>query len=330
MATLYVDEQGAIVRKRDQQIIVTKHGKLLKEVPLNKVERVVLVGRGVQITTALMAEFHQRGVPVMITNRRDSDAYGDGYGPSRMVTLRIRQMAKMTDPAWAVELARTIVGGKLANQRALLLRTGWPAATTAVPQIDNAVAALAAAPTIDVVRGHEGAGAAAYFSAWRSMLAQSWGFAGRAYYPPPDPVNAVLSFGYTLLFHDVRNSAQQIGLDEYMGAFHAPEDGRPSLALDLMEEFRPLIVDSSVLELIGGGQLTLAHFERPAARPDAVHLNDEGRAIYIARYEATMKQPVRVARNEQTWLRRVLLLQAQELARVIRDEQPRYTPYVPG
>jgi CRISP-associated protein Cas1 len=330
MATLYVDEQGAVVRKRALQVIVTKGGKLLREVPLNKVDRVVLMGRGVQISTALMAEFHQRGVPVMITNKRDSTAYGDGYGPSRLVTLRMKQMLKMTDPAWALEQARAIVGGKLANQRALLVRENWPAAPTAIVQIDNALAALAAAPTVDIVRGHEGAGAAAYFAAWRAVFGQQWGFGGRAYYPPPDPLNAVLSFGYTMLFHDVRNAVEQVGLDTYLGAFHAPEDGRPSLALDLMEEFRPLIVDRVVVELVSSGRLAITQFERPAARPTAVHLNDDGRELFIAAYEALMSTPVRVDRNEQTRLRRVLLLQAQSLARAIRDEQPRYTPYTPG
>jgi CRISPR-associated protein Cas1 len=329
MPTLYVDEQGAVLRKRAQQILITKGRKVLRELPLNKVDRVVLIGRGVQISTVLMAEFHERGVPVMITNQRDSHAYGDGFGPSKLVTLRMKQMLKMTDPVWALEQARTIVAGKLVNQRALLSREGWPAAPTAIAQIDNAIAALATAPTVDVVRGHEGAGAAAYFGAWRAVFGQSWSFAGRAYYPPPDPLNAALSFGYTMLFHDVRNSVKQVGLDEYLGAFHAPEDGRPSLALDMMEEFRPLVVDRAVVELVSAKQLTLGQFERPSARPTAVHLNDDGRVIFIDRYEALMNQQVRISPKEQTTLRRAIRLQIESLARVIRDEQPRYVPFLP-
>ncbi len=331
MATLYVDEQGAVVRKRDQQILVTKQGKLLREVPLNKVDRVVLMGRGVQLSTALMVEFLQRGVPVTYTTRHGGRPYGTAAdGPSHMIDLRLKQMTKMLDLRWSLDLARAIVGGKLANQRTLLRRAGWPSATSALVQIDTAGAALATAPSIDIVRGHEGAGAAAYFGAWRSVFTARWGFSGRAYYPPPDPLNAALSFGYTMLFHDVRTAVQAVGLDPYLGAFHAVEDGRPSLALDLMEEFRPLIVDRLVLEMLGSGQLTLNHFEQPVERPDAVHLNAPGRAIYIARYEALMHEPVPVTPTEQTTLRRVLLLQAQSLARLIREEQPRYVPYVPS
>lgn len=328
MATLYVDEQGAMVRKRDQQIIVTKNGKLLQEVPLNKIDRVVLMGKGVQLTTALHAELLERGISVMITNRRGSRPYGaaDG-GPSRLINLRMQQMLRITDPAWSLELAQSIVRGKLANQRTVLQRSGWPAALTAIPQIERAGASLPAATDLDVVRGLEGTAAAAYFGAWRTVFEGRWGFGGRAYYPPPDPVNAALSFGYTLLFHDVLTAVQTIGLDQYLGVFHAVEDGRPSLALDLMEEFRPLIVDTMVVELLGDGQLNQTHFERPVERPQAIHLNEAGRAIYIERYETVMLQLVRVAPNEQTTRRRVLRLQAQALARVIRGEQERYTAY---
>jgi CRISPR-associated protein Cas1 len=329
MATLYVDKQGAMVRKRDQQIIVVRHGKIEDEIPLNKVDRVVLIGRGVQISTALLAELYQRGVPLLITNQRGRNGE-ESHGLSRLVELRMRQMSKVTDPSWALDVARAIVVGKLANQRALLLRTGWPAAASAVPQIDRAAASLAASPDVDVVRGYEGAGAAAYFSAWRSQYEARWGFAGRAYYPPPDPLNAALSFGYTLLFHDVLTCVQTVGLDQYLGVFHAIEDGRPSLALDLMEEFRPLIVDAAIFDLLSSGALSLTHFERPASRPDAVHLNDAGRVVFIERYEAAMKQEVRVSRTEKTSMRRVLFLQTQAMARVIRDEQAAYLPFVPG
>ncbi len=330
MATLYVDEQGALIRKRDQQILVTKQGKTLREVPLHKVERIVLMGRGVQISTALMVDLLQRGVPVLYTSRHGGTPYGMvADGPSHMIDLRMKQMVKMLDPTWSLALARAIVAGKLANQRTLLRRAGWPSASIAIVQLDQAQAAVATAPSIDTVRGHEGAGAAAYFGAWRTVFAAQWGFAGRAYYPPPDPLNAALSFGYTLLFHDVRTNVYAVGLDPYLGAFHAVEDGRPSLALDLMEEFRPLIVDRMVLELLGQGHLSGEHFEQPVERPNAVHLNATGRAIYLARYEALMHAPVPLASNEQTALRRVLLLQAQGLARLIREEQPAYVPYVP-
>ncbi|MCX7792449.1 MAG: CRISPR-associated endonuclease Cas1 [Chloroflexaceae bacterium] len=184
-------------------------------------------------------------------------------GPSRFGALRLAQMQRVNEPAWNLELARAVVRAKLSNQRAVLARANWPAAASALGQIDAALAAVDTAVDIDAVRGHEGAGAAAYFGAWRVRFQQSWGFQGRQFYPPPDPINAMLSFGYTLLLHDALTAVQFTGLDPYLGVFHVIEAGRPSLALDLMEEFRPLAVDRIVLELIQTGAPGRDQFERP-------------------------------------------------------------------
>ena len=324
MATLYVQEQGANVRKRDEQVLITKDGKTLETIPLNKIDQVVLMGRGVQMSTALLVELIGRGIPVMLTNQRGSKHYATlTAGPSRFGALRLAQIQRVTDPAWSLELARAIVRAKLAN-------AGWPAAPAATAQIDAAAAGLAGAPDIEAVRGYEGAGAAAYFGAWRVALQRDWGFQGRAFYPPPDPVNAMLSFGYTLLLHDVLAAVQFTGLDPYLGTFHVIEAGRPSLALDLMEEFRPLVVDRLVLALLRAGQLSRAQFERPPQRPDAVHLDAAGRAVLVDRYEAVMQAPTRLPSGEQTPMRRAVLLQAQAVARVVRGEQAQYLGYTPA
>lgn len=328
MATLYVQEQGAIVRKRDQQVIISKEGQILQEVPLNKLDQVVLMGRGVQMSTALLVELIERGIPVMLTNARGSRHYATlTGGPSRFGALRLQQMQRVADPAWTLALAQAMIRTKLANQRAVLASTGWQAAAAATVQIAAAAANLDRADTIDAVRGYEGAAAAAYFGAWRSTFQAHWAFQGRAFYPPPDPINALLSFGYTLLLHDTLAAVQFTGLDPYLGVFHVIEAGRPSLALDLMEEFRPLIVDRLVVEILRRGDLRRDQFERPAARPDAVYLDAGGRALLVDRYEALMETPVRLATGEQTPLRRVLLLQAQAVARVVRGEQQQYVGY---
>jgi len=181
----------------------------------------------------------------------------------------------------------------------------------------------------DAVRGYEGAAAAAYFGAWQLALPKIWGFDGRAFYPPPDPINALLSFGYTLALNDVLAAVQFTGLDPYLGTFHVIEAGRPSLALDLLEEFRPLIVDRLVLELVQTGQITRSQFERPTQKPEAVYLNAAGRALVVDRYEALMQRLARLPTGEETPLRRIVLLQAQAVARVVRGEQERYVGYTP-
>ncbi len=331
MATLYVQEQGATVRKRDNQLLVTKNDQTLQEVPLEKLDQVVLMGRGVQMSTALLVDLIARGVPVILTNQRGSRHYATlTAGPSRFGELRTQQMYFINTPDRAIELARAIIRGKLINQRVLLAATTWAAAPTAITQIDQSIASLAAAATtMDMVRGYEGAAAAAYFGAWRASLPKTWGFAGRAFYPPPDPINALLSFGYTLALNEVLTAVQITGLDPYLGIFHVIEPGRPSLALDLMEEFRPLIVDRLVLELVQKGQITQSQFEHPPQKPEAVYLDTAGRAVFIEHYEALLQSSTRLPTGEQTPLRRVLLLQAQAVARVMRGEQERYVGYTP-
>src|SRR5919206_3267086 len=118
MATLYVQEQGATVRKRDNQILVTKEGQTLREVPLAKLEQVVLMGRGVQMSTALLVDLIERGVPVILTNQRGSRHYATlTAGPSRFGALRTQQMYFINTPDRALELARAIIQAKLTNQR---------------------------------------------------------------------------------------------------------------------------------------------------------------------------------------------------------------------
>jgi CRISP-associated protein Cas1 len=330
MPTLYVQEQGTTVRKKDQQVLVTKGNQTLQEVPLNRIDQVVLMGRGVQMSTALLVELIGRGIPVMLTNSKGSRHYATlTDGPSRFGALRLQQMQRVYDPAWSLALAQSLVTAKLVSQRALLASTGWSAITASITQINAALAGLAHADTIDAVRGYEGAAAAAYFGAWRVSFQHTWGFPGRAFYPPPDPINAMLSFGYTLLLHDVLNAVQFTGLDPYFGTFHVIEAGRPSLALDLMEEFRPIVIDQIVLDLLRADMVSRTQFERPPQRLDAVYLDAGGRALLVERYEAMMQAPARLPTGEFTPLRRIVLLQAQSVARVVRGEQDRYIGYIP-
>jgi len=320
MATLYVQEQGTTVRKRAQQVVITRENKTLQAVPLNKVDQVVLMGPGVQLSTALLVELLGRGVPVTLTNESGSRHYATlTAGPSRFVELRLRQMQRAAEPDWALDLARSLVRAKLVNQRALLTVTGWP--TAAAEQIAAATSGLDSASSADALRGHEGAGAAAYFAAWRIALAPSWGFHGRAFHPPPDPVNALLSFAYTLLMNDLLTAIHLVGLDPYLGVFHTPEAGRPSLALDLMEPFRPLAADRCVLDLLHEGQLRRDQFAPSSDRPGGVDLSAESRALLIARYETMMQAPTQLPSGERTALRRAILLQVQAVARAIRGEQ---------
>ncbi len=325
MTVLYVQEQGTHLHKKDLVLVVKRGKQVLQEVPLGKLEQVVLMGRGVQMSTALLVELIHRGVPVTLTNQEGNYHYATlTAGVSRFGQLRSLQMFFVHTPEKALALARSLIQAKIRNQQQLLAISGWASAPAALAQMKTALAGVAKATTIDAVRGYEGAAAAAYFGAWRIALPKAWRFGGRAFYPPLDPINALLSFGYTLLLHDVLTAVQVVGLDPYLGTFHVPEAGRPSLALDLMEEFRPLVIDRLVLEMIGKDHISHTRFERPKQNQEAVYLDDTGRSLFVKAYEGVMQSKMTLISGEQTLIRRVLLLQVQAVARVFRGEEVEY------
>jgi CRISPR-associated protein Cas1 len=258
------------------------------------------------------------------------------YGITAGVTLRnafdrAAQFTRSADPAFCLDLARAIVAGKGRNQRTLLRRNG-PSEAPVLEALRVALAGVETAPDVASLLGAEGRLAALYFGAFATMLEARDGsmapgdfdFQGRNRRPPRDPVNAMLSFGYGLLAKDATVALLAAGLDPYWGVYHRPRHGRPALALDLMEEFRPLVVDSTVLTAINTGAVDAACFERSAA---GCALNARGRKAYLRCYEGRMDQLIThpVFGYRVSW-RRVLAVQAQLLARVFRGSVKAYTP----
>jgi len=173
--------------------------------------------------------------------------------------------------------------------------------------------------------GLEGTAAAAYFGAFPHLLHNAFGFAGRVRRPPTDPVNALLSYGYTLLMHQVRSAIHTVGLDPYVGFLHAGRYGRPSLALDLMEEFRPVLVDSVVMRAINTNVLGDQHFRREA---EAVWLTQSGRKLFLAQWEQRLTSEIRHPIFDYTVAyRRCLELQVRLLAKALTGDIPAYPPF---
>jgi CRISPR-associated protein Cas1 len=185
------------------------------------------------------------------------------------------------------------------------------------------------ARSLESLRGFEGKAGADYWAAFRKLLANDMGFRGRQYYPPPDPINALLSFGYSLLLKDVTAAVQLVGLDPYLGFFHTIDYGRPSLALDMMEEFRPVLVDPLVLDMVNKGQVTAASFERTGDPQHPVRLADAVTDTLIQRYEERLAERASHAdAGGQTSHRRIIELQVRQLARLMLDEAKSYQPFV--
>jgi CRISPR-associated protein Cas1 len=253
MAPLYVVEQGAVLQRDGERVAVRKEGQLLLSVPVFKLDCVVVFG-GVQITTQVMALLLANGVEVTFLS---ADGRLKGRllpAESRNVVLRLNQYERYRDDAFRLRVSKNIVRGKLANARALVTRylRNHPDAelTERVHALEDTIVQVGEAKDLDSLRGLEGRGSAVYFSAFGEMIRGELAFSGRTRRPPRDPVNAMLSLGYSLLTQELFGATAARGFDPYLGFYHDVRYGRPALALDMVEEFRPVVVDRLVLSLV--------------------------------------------------------------------------------
>lgn len=250
------------------------------------------------------------------------------------VELRQRQFAAAADPARSLSIARALVTGKIRNCRTLLRRNADPPPPLLLPRLRELAAAAEAAESLETLLGLEGTAARLYFQTYASLLsppsdapdpALSFDFDGRNRRPPRDPVNAMLSLGYSLLVKDLVIAAMAVGFDPYLGFYHQPRYGRPALALDMMEELRPLVVDSLVLSAINTGAVRTSDFLR---RGGACAFTQPGRAKFLRAYERRMDEEVtHPIFGYRLSYRRVLEVQLRLLARALTGEIPSYPPF---
>lgn len=331
MSALYVLEDGAILRKEGDQVVVAgvKAGILLK-MPLEQVEQIVIVGNAT-VTAPLVAELLTRGIEIAYFSRA-----GEFLGrlvpeTSKNVPLRWAQFRAASDPEKSLAIARAIVKGKLLNQRTLLMRAareGVSGLAGAVEDLKLLVARADRAQTLEELRGVEGAGSARYFKEWPNLIRKvGFRFPGRVRRPPTDPVNAMLSFGYTLLANMVFAACHVVGFDPYVGFLHMDRYGRPALVLDLMEELRPVLVDSLVLALINRGQVEPEGFETTLG--GGCRMSRCTLRVFLEAWENRRRTLIQhpVLRQEVPYFR-VPELQARILAKFLFGELEEYIPFL--
>lgn len=337
MTVLYVKEQGAVVRRDVEQIRVTLQegpqpkAKRLADLPVREVEQVVLYGN-VQLTTQAAALLLQNDVDVVFLS-----LYGRYRGRlsktgSKNAKLRHAQLQLAGDEKRSLVVAQAIVRAKLGNQRNTLQALAASARLDRKESLLNAAQGIdrmrrecSRATDLDSLRGYEGKGGAFYFGAFQPLLGSNWGFNGRNYHPPLDPLNALLSFGYALLQKDMTTMVELVGLDPYLGCFHALEYGRPSLILDVMEEFRPLVVDRMVLALALDGHITPQDFTFTGRKDRPVELGEKLIPQVIQAYEAGLEVSVDHNPSGQLrLLRHCFELQARIYASVVMGTRKEY------
>ncbi len=328
MGTVYVNEQGAVVRRDGERLRVTLNREELTSIPLLHLDQLALMGN-VQLTTPAATRLLERGVDVVYLSKYGKFRGRLVHSGSKFAQLRHRQLQMASDEQVALAIARAIVVAKVGNQRVVLQRRAErvPDARRALDGMMQMGRRAEQARSLDSLRGFEGKAGAFYFEAMRALLPPKWGFEKRAYHPPPDPANSLLSFGYTLLLKDVTAAIQIAGLDPYLGFFHALGYDRPALALDLMEELRPVIVDSMFLDIVAKKRLLPNDFKRTRNPQCPCSLGEAGVRVVIEQYEQRLQTPVvhPLARGQTTY-RRAVELQARQLARVIRGEERDYRP----
>lgn len=326
MATLYLREQGSVLRRVGERLVVTKDHERLEDVPIIHVEQVVVMGN-IQVTTPAVALLLQREVDVVFLSSRGKFRGRLMTTGSRFAKLRHLQLRLMGDQKKTLAIARAIVAAKLSNQAHLLRTLG---AIRAVRGIRSDVQKAQRASNVDSLRGHEGAAGARYFAALRSLIPAAWGFERRIYHPPTDRVNAMLSLGYTLLLKDATAAVQLVGLDPFLGFFHAIDYGRPSLVLDVMEPFRPL-VDEMVLQIIREGTIKREDFRPPREKDRAVLLTEDACSRYFRAYEQQIQRRATCPpRGKRTTHHRCLELQARQLAQVVLGSRTTFQPFKMG
>lgn len=326
---LYVQQPGARVGKRGDCLRVMDRDEVLMEARLVEVSHLVLFG-AVQVSTQVVQELCRREIPISYLS---SGGWFYGITTSLMhknVELRRRQYAAATSPSFCLGLAIRLVQAKIANCRTILRRNHTAAPETVLQDLKRDHVHAAQAQSLEELLGIEGTAARRYFSEFRGMLkaegvSSDFDFNGRNRRPPKDPVNALLSLAYAMLAREWTVTLHAVGLDPYLGFYHQLHYGRPALALDIMEEFRPLIADSVVLTAINNGEVRSEDFIR---RMGSVALTPEGRRRFIETYERRMGQEItHPVFGYQVSYRRILEVQARLLGRYLCGEIPEYPAF---
>ena len=324
---LYVTEQGTRIGVRKGRVTVSQQKEVLQEVRLIDVSQVSIYGN-VQISSQAMRAMFDQQVPVCWFSY-GGWFQGIAHGlPSKHVDLRRRQVAIAAQAG--LPIAQKMIEGKVRNSRTLLRRNSRSDVKPILEQLKATADQTAEVDTVESLLGVEGVAARLYFSRFSSMLKDdslgTFDFQGRNRRPPTDPVNCLLSYAYSLLTKDLTAVALAVGFDPYLGVFHKPRFGRPALALDLAEEFRPLIADSVVVNVINNGEVQENGF---VVRAQGVALTQQGRRAFIAAYERRLDQEVtHPVYGYKITYRRVLEVQARMLGAYLLGEIPEYVPFM--
>ncbi len=329
MAILYVTEQGTRLTRESRRLLVIRGEDTLADIPVIKLERVLIFGYA-QLTTQALELLLNEGIPTVFLSINGRLKGSLEPTRSKNIPLRVRQYECARNPNFCLAIAKNIVTGKIRNQIRLIQRFqhNRPEMTFQSFQEDlkRLLHQVNNKTTIGGLLGLEGRATAVYFDAFKQMF-KHLGFTCRTRRPPTDPVNSLLSLGYTLLCYEYLSAVSAVGLDPYLGFFHQISYGRPSLALDLCEELRHPVIDMLTLDLINRGIITADDFNQDSG---AFILTSRARVRYFTKYERRMTIQFAHPRTHITTnVRGVIRSQALKMAQAIK-EGTYYEPFIIG
>jgi CRISP-associated protein Cas1 len=329
MANLYLTEQGSVLGKTGDRLIVRKDHEILLDVQCSKINAILIFGN-VQCTTQALHELLKHGIEMAMLTK-SGRLVGQITSPfTKNIELRVEQFKKHADEGFRLDLSKAIVRGKISNGLCVVKEfsynhsainfsgviTGMEAAIRSIDNVEN----------VSSLRGVEGTAARTYFDGFGKMVLGGFTFEGRKKHPSTDPVNALLSFGYTLLFNEISSLLDGLGFDPYLGYFHEVEYGRASLAADLQEEFRA-VIDRFTLYLVNNRMLGPEDFYRNE-KDGSMYLKREAMKKYFAEYEVGIGREFKHPETEEnTTLRKCFRIQAEKLAGFLRGG-PVYSPFM--
>jgi CRISPR-associated protein Cas1 len=316
-SVVYVTRQGSVVGVDGGRITVAvKDEGIIASFPMGQVDTINIFGN-IQFTTQFVARANEHGI--VLNYFTQFGKYRGSFIPERNTIAEVRRHQYALGGKQALLISRKIIQAKIRNSRTFLGRKGVTVAGTG--KLADLEACTTAAKTMDELRGIEGEAAAIYFSLLDGCLVGDWTFEKRTRRPPEDHINALLSLTYTMMKNEVLSALRQYNLDPFLGVMHVDRHGRPALALDLLEEFRPIFCDAFAIRLINRGVLTHDDFAKDN------HLKDYAFKKYLEKYDSYMKEEFKHPRFGYTVSRRKSVrMQAILLRKAIVGELDEYYP----
>lgn len=331
MSNVYVYEQGATLGYKENRLIINYSKDDFKSIPIENIDNIIIFG-GIQVSTACMQEMLRRGVHLTWLSKNGL-YFGRLESTSHININRQRiQFRKSDDKKFSLELSKQFIKGKATNQRTILMRANK---MTKNEELSNVILKMSVyskkideAKTIEELMGMEGYLAKLYFQGLGYVVIKDYSFTQRTKRPPKDPFNALLSFGYTLLHYEIFTTIVSKGLNPYAAFLHSDRHKHPALCSDLMEEWRPILVDSLSIALLNTAKIKKENFEFNE-ETGGVYLKKEGCKKFIENFEKRLRQEVSYVTevSYKMSFRRIIEYQVMQLIKTIENNTPeQYKP----